>query len=121
MKYLDKVKLLFLVIILIADGRISVWSQEIRELTFSNISSRSVVVSWLTDEAVSSQVEYGQTLALGQIREDLILKMVHNLKISGHLANGIHIQPPPHLHQVVGLHRVRLVEYDSQLICMVVE
>ena len=83
MKYLDKVKLLFLVIILIADGRISVWSQEIRELTFSNISSRSVVVSWLTDEAVSSQVEYGQTLALGQIREDLILKKQHRLDIDG--------------------------------------
>mgnify|MGYP001206000166 FL=1 len=83
MKYLAKANLLFIALFLMTSELMSLWSQEIRELTFSNLSSQSIVVSWLTDEAVSSQLEYGQTLALGQIKAEPTAKKPHRLAVDG--------------------------------------
>jgi len=83
MKYLAKANLLFIALFLMASELMSLWSQDIRELTFSNLSSQSIVVSWLTDEAVSSQLEYGQTLALGQIKVEPTAKKLHRLAVDG--------------------------------------
>jgi hypothetical protein len=83
MKYLAKANLLFIALFLMTSELMPLWSQEIRELTFSNLSSQSIVVSWLTDEAVSSQLEYGQTLALGQIKVEPTAKKLHRLAVDG--------------------------------------
>ena len=71
MKYLAKANLLFIALFLMASELMSLWSQDIRELTFSNLSSQSIVVS------------YGQPLALGQIKVEPTVKKLHRLAVDG--------------------------------------
>ena len=77
---IDRNRHLILIIWLVPSW-ISGWGQEIKDLKFSNLSSRSVVVSWLTTEAVPSRLEYGQTTDLGQILTSTDLKRLHWLEV----------------------------------------
>jgi hypothetical protein len=53
-------------------------------VTVSDITETTVIVSWTTDEAATSQVEYGPTISYGSITSlDPTLVSSHHVKLSG--------------------------------------
>ncbi|MDP6599571.1 MAG: hypothetical protein QGI86_27515 [Candidatus Poribacteria bacterium] len=51
-------------------------------MTFSNLSSQSVVVSWSTTAAVSSRLEYGQTIDLGKTLNSDAHTLLHRIEVA---------------------------------------
>lgn len=60
---------------------------EIGDLTLSDLGSSSVKMTWTTDEAANSVVDYGTTDVYGSTKSDANLVTSHSLEITGLSAN----------------------------------
>ncbi len=63
-------------------------SPHISGLTISDVLSSSVTVSWITDAAASSLIEYGRTNAYGSTKSSDVLVTSHSLSLTGLTANA---------------------------------
>ncbi len=63
-------------------------SPHISGLTVSNVLDSSVTVSWTTDAAASSVIEYGRTNAYGSTKSDDSLVTSHSFSLTGLTANA---------------------------------
>ena len=56
---------------------------EISNVQVSNVKRRSVTITWTTDEASTTSVQYGRTTAYGKLKSDIAFVVRHSVTLTG--------------------------------------